>query len=338
MKAPSIKVGVIAERQVRCRSRESPTPTSRRWSSTTSTRGAACWAVTSSSSSRTARRSTASPRPRPRSSSSTDDVDVIFGASTAPRARPSRAPPSSRGRSSTSIPSSTRDRSATRSSSARAPCRRSRSIRSFPGSCARTGAKRFYLPSADYIWPRTMNQKVREVVTAHGGTIVGEEYFPLEHGDYGQTIEKIMSSGAEVVFNTTVPPGVASSSSSFMARASASGADHLVCHVLRRELPQHGAGRARRGPVQLPRLLPGRRRSLRRGAARAVRSALPRRRQVHGGQRLHGLYRGLKLWEAAVKTAGTLAQREVIAGSIARASPRGRAAPPRWCPASTTSA
>src|SRR5436853_3407081 len=26
-----------------------------------------------------------------------------------------------------------------------------------------TGAKTFYLPSADYIWPRVMNQKVREV-------------------------------------------------------------------------------------------------------------------------------------------------------------------------------
>ena len=29
-----------------------------------------------------------------------------------------------------------------------------------------TGAKRFYMPSADYIWPHTMNKKVREVVTA----------------------------------------------------------------------------------------------------------------------------------------------------------------------------
>ena len=72
-----------------------------------------------------------------------------------------------------------------------------------------TGAKKFYLPSADYIWPHVMNRKVREVVTANGGAIVGEEYFPLDHADYGETVEKIMSSGAEVVFNTTVPPGVA---------------------------------------------------------------------------------------------------------------------------------
>src|SRR5947199_7463654 len=71
-----------------------------------------------------------------------------------------------------------------------------------------TGAKKFYLPSADYIWPHTMNKKVREVVTANGGAIVGEQYFPLDHTDYSQTIEKITSSGAEVIFNTTVPPGL----------------------------------------------------------------------------------------------------------------------------------
>ncbi|HMC95083.1 MAG TPA: substrate-binding protein, partial [Polyangia bacterium] len=98
-----------------------------------------------------------------------------------------------------------------------------------PWLMRRTGAKRFYLPSADYIWPRAMNQKVRQVVTAHGGTIVGEDYFPLDHTDYGQTIERIMSSGAEVVFNTTVPPGVAS----FLEQLHDSGfrdrGGHLVC-------------------------------------------------------------------------------------------------------------
>src|SRR5512147_1809162 len=77
-----------------------------------------------------------------------------------------------------------------------------------PWLMQQTGAKKFYLPSADYIWPRTMNRKVREVVTANGGEIVGEEYFPLDHTDYRQTVEHIVASGAEVVFNTTVPPGV----------------------------------------------------------------------------------------------------------------------------------
>ncbi len=77
-----------------------------------------------------------------------------------------------------------------------------------PWLMEQTGAKTFYLPSADYIWPHVLNKKVREVVTANGGAIVGEEYFPLDHTDYGETVERIMSSGAEVVFNTIVPPGL----------------------------------------------------------------------------------------------------------------------------------
>src|ERR1700693_4524679 len=72
-----------------------------------------------------------------------------------------------------------------------------------------TGAKKFFLPSAEYIWPHVMNQRVRDVVEANGGTIVGEEYFPLDHTDYRETVDRIMSTGTDVVFNTTVPPGVA---------------------------------------------------------------------------------------------------------------------------------
>ena len=77
-----------------------------------------------------------------------------------------------------------------------------------PWMMRETGAKRFYLPSADYIWPHVMNARIREVVTANGGTIVGEEYFPLDHMDYRETVERITASGADAVFNTIVPPGV----------------------------------------------------------------------------------------------------------------------------------
>jgi branched-chain amino acid transport system substrate-binding protein len=69
-----------------------------------------------------------------------------------------------------------------------------------------TGAKTFYLPSADYIWPHVLNARVREVVTANGGSVVGEEYFPLDHMDYREAVERITASGADVVFNTIVPP------------------------------------------------------------------------------------------------------------------------------------
>src|SRR5258708_484408 len=98
-----------------------------------------------------------------------------------------------------------------------------------PWLMQQTGAKKFYLPSADYIWPHTLNKKVREVVTANGGAIVGEEYFPLDHADYGKTVDKIMSSGAEVVFNTTVPPGVAPFLEQLHNAGFTKRGGHLVC-------------------------------------------------------------------------------------------------------------
>lgn len=76
-----------------------------------------------------------------------------------------------------------------------------------PWLISKTGAKRFYLPSADYIWPRVMNGRVRGIVTTLGGSIVGEDYHPMDHMEYRATAEHIMASGAEVVFNTIVPPG-----------------------------------------------------------------------------------------------------------------------------------
>src|ERR1700690_2514162 len=38
-----------------------------------------------------------------------------------------------------------------------------------PWLMQQTGAKKFYFPSADYIWPHIMNKKVRELATANGG-------------------------------------------------------------------------------------------------------------------------------------------------------------------------
>jgi ABC-type branched-subunit amino acid transport system substrate-binding protein len=176
-----------------------------------------------------------------------------------------------------------------------------------------TGAKRFYLPSADYIWPHVMNARVREVVTANGGEIVGEEYFPLDHADYRGTVERIASTGAEVVFNTTVPPGVAP----FLEQLSDSGftsrGGHVVCTYFEENLvgmlpAAHVEGLyscldyyhsvsdpfSRRLLAQYDALYPG-------GA------------KFTAGSACSGLYRGLRLWAAAVTEAGSLAQEDVVA-------------------------
>ncbi len=99
----------------------------------------------------------------------------------------------------------------------------------FPWLMQQTGARTFYMPSADYIWPHTLNKKVREVVTAQGGEIVGEEYFPLDHTDYEQIVEDIMSTGAEVVFNTIVPPGLTPFLEQLHRAGFTARGGHIVC-------------------------------------------------------------------------------------------------------------
>jgi hypothetical protein len=44
-----------------------------------------------------------------------------------------------------------------------------------------------------------LNAAVREVVTANGGSIVGEEYSALDRTDYGATVERIGSAAEDDV-------------------------------------------------------------------------------------------------------------------------------------------
>src|SRR5438128_3127732 len=99
----------------------------------------------------------------------------------------------------------------------------------FPWLMQQTGATTFYMPSADYIWPHTLNKKVREVVTARGGEIVGEEYFPLDHTDYQRIVDDIMATGAEVVFNTIVPPGLTPFLEQLHRAGFTERGGHIVC-------------------------------------------------------------------------------------------------------------
>jgi len=72
---------------------------------------------------------------------------------------------------------------------------------------AQQGGSRYYLPGADYVWPHQVNKQVAKAVAANGGTVTGEEYFPLDNTDYSKAVSDIMSNGTDVIFTTIVPPG-----------------------------------------------------------------------------------------------------------------------------------
>ncbi len=175
-----------------------------------------------------------------------------------------------------------------------------------------TDARRFYLPAADYIWPRVMNGRLRAAVAAHGGTILGEEYFPLHRTDYRSTVEKIMASGAQVVFNTTVPPGAASLLQQLHEAGFTRRGGRVVCTYFEENfaslLPaEHVEGiyscldyyQAVEDPFS--------RQLLRRYDERFPGSA-----KFTAGSAATGMYRGLMLWHGAAREAGTLEQGAVI--------------------------
>src|SRR4051794_24407547 len=176
-----------------------------------------------------------------------------------------------------------------------------------------TGAKTFYLPSADYVWPHVLNARVREVVTANGGSIVGEEYWPLDHMDYRETVQRITASGADAVFNTIVPPGVTPFFGELHESGFTTRGGQLVCtyfdeNFLNMVPAAHVDGlyscldyyQAVGDPFS-------------RKLLEQYDTLYPGDAKFTGGGACSGLYRGLRLWAAAVTEAGSLRQDGVIA-------------------------
>jgi branched-chain amino acid transport system substrate-binding protein len=202
----------------------------------------------------------------------------------------------------------------------------------FPWLMKETKATTFYLPSADYIWPHTLNKKVREVVTERGGEIVGEQYFPLDHVDYDALVADIMATGADVVFNTIVPPGL----TPFLAQLYDAGfmkrGGQVVCtyfdeNFLNLVPPEQVEGlygcldyyRDVQDPFSVD--------LLNRYEGRYPGSAL-----FTAGSACTGTYRALKMWESAVNEAGSLKQHDVIAALDHARIPQGPGGPAEMVP------
>src|SRR3954471_23202985 len=175
-----------------------------------------------------------------------------------------------------------------------------------------TGATKVYLPSADYIWPHVLNEKVREVVTANGGTIVGEEYFPLDHEDYRDTVAKIEASGAEIVFNTIVPPGLTPFLEQLYNSGFAKRGGQLVCTYFDENFLNLVPAEQVEGLYSCLDWYQNVDDPFSKKLLKQYDAKFPGSAQFTAGSACSGMYRGLKLWAAAVNDAGSLNQEAVI--------------------------
>jgi len=137
-----------------------------------------------------------------------------------------------------------------------------------------------------------------------------------------------MTSGADVVFNTTVPPRVAPFLEQLHDVGFSKRGGRLVCTYFEENIlgllpAAHVEGLY--GCLDYYQTVsdPFSRELLARYDQRNPGGPKPT-----AGSAATGMYRGLKLWEAAVQEAGSLDQDAVVA---ARRSPRGAAGPRRWC-------
>ncbi|HEY4895044.1 MAG TPA: substrate-binding protein [Solirubrobacteraceae bacterium] len=181
-----------------------------------------------------------------------------------------------------------------------------------PWLIEKTGAKRFALPSADYIWPRIMNEKVRRIVTAAGGEIVEEDYYPLDHTDYSDAIERIMSGGAEVVFNTIVPPAVVPFFEQLHDAGFSERGGHLVCTYFDENCLNLVPAVQVEGLYSCLDYYQDAEDPFSRELLDRYDKRYPGGAMFTGGGACSGMYRGMRLWEAAVREAGSLDQGEVI--------------------------
>ncbi len=62
--------------------------------------------------------------------------------------------------------------------------------------------KRFYLIGSDYIFPRTANLMVKDVLLAKGGQLLGERYVPLGASDMAAAVQEIAAQHPDFVLNT----------------------------------------------------------------------------------------------------------------------------------------
>jgi len=65
------------------------------------------------------------------------------------------------------------------------------------------GAKKFFLIGSDYSFGRGMLAFSRAYIEKTGGTVVGEEYLPMEGSDWTAIISKLKAAGAEAVITST---------------------------------------------------------------------------------------------------------------------------------------
>src|SRR5215471_8354066 len=181
----------------------------------------------------------------------------------------------------------------------------------------KNGGRRFALPAANYVFPRAVNEHARKLIENNGGEVILEEYYPVDQMEYGATVSRIMTNNVEVVLNTITPPGAGPFLKQLHEAGFGRRGGRLACLYydeasLNINEPQEIEGMA--NCLDYFRAVTSEDLASERIQAKYDRE-FPGRILFAAGTGATGMYRGLKLWELAVKEAGNL-DREHVAAAL----------------------
>ncbi|MEE9148375.1 MAG: substrate-binding protein [Candidatus Tectomicrobia bacterium] len=181
----------------------------------------------------------------------------------------------------------------------------------------KNGGKRFALPSANYVWPHVLNEYARKVIEQSGGEVILEEYYPLDQVEYSATVNKIMTGKVDVEFNTVIPPGVSPFFKQLYEAGFQARGGRLSCVYYDENTVSLNAAHEWEGLAScldyyrvLSRTSEG---TFGAKLQAAYDTRYPGSVLFTAGSAATGMYRGLKLWEAAVKEAGNVSRDDVAA-------------------------
>jgi ABC-type branched-subunit amino acid transport system substrate-binding protein len=244
-------------------------------------------------------------------------VDVVLGAITSAMRQAIKDPIVNRGRTLYIYPQLYEGQECTRFLFCTGPTPAQQVDELIPHLIKEKGRKRFAMPSANYVWPQLLNKYARRVIEANGGEVVFEEYYPLDQAEYSATIGKIRDGRVDCVFSTVIAPGLQPFMKQLYESGFQRGGGITSCvyydeNLLNYHPPHEMDGlyscldyfQAVDDPFS---------RQLQEGYAKRFPGS---RYLFTAGSASTGMYRGIKLYEAAVRETGGKLGREDVAAAL----------------------
>ena len=179
------------------------------------------------------------------------------------------------------------------------------------------GKKRFAMPSANYVWPQLLNKYARKVIEANGGEVVFEEYYPLDQAEYSATISKVRDGRVDCVFSTIIAPGLQPFMKQLYESGFQKGGGVVTCVYYDENLLNYHPAQEMEGLVSCLDYFQAVDDPFSKALQEAYSKRFPGTKYLFtAGSASTGMYRGIKLYEAAVKATGGKLGREEVAAAL----------------------